>query len=111
MISTSSLSLVVVLRFVVVPEIVRDGRGTSFPVPGNRFRARGRGLGGGQLAPEPFESILCYAILAGSLEAAFWPTFAWIDQTWGQKAAYTPPQKNKDASLRSTKSRLIDLGF
>ncbi len=42
----------------VGPEIVRDGRETSFPVLGGRFRAaRGGGFGGARGALEPYTNM------------------------------------------------------
>ncbi len=49
--------LLIVLRLCVDPESVRDGRETSVPAPGDRFRARGGGLGG---APKPY-NVFCYS--------------------------------------------------
>jgi hypothetical protein len=52
------LLLLVVLRFSVDPEIVLDGRGTSFPALGGRLRAREGVFGGGPGAPRTlFEQI------------------------------------------------------
>ncbi len=53
--------VVVVLRFCVDPGIVRDGRETSFPSPGGRFRARGVGFGEGPGGPKPYKNIRFYS--------------------------------------------------
>ncbi len=55
--------LLVALRFCVDPGIVRDGRETSFPAPGGRFRALGGVFGGGSAGPpKPHQNIHVIAI-------------------------------------------------